>query len=302
MITVGVAAFNSTRVLPRLLDSLLAQQYPRDGYEIVVADNGSADGTPAMVERYAGRGPVRLIWALHRRGPAAARNAMVGAARGEIVAFTDHDCVAHPRWLAEIEAGFADPTVGCVAGAILPGEQRTATERYYARQGILSQEMVLRHPVMPYAQTANAAFRRLVFEQAGGFDEEMITCEDADVLWRMQLRTGFRLLYRPEAVVWHHHRSSPGGLLRQTTGWGIGHALLRKKHPDLVSRDPAGRLLADYRRVLGLASLTLRRWVGVKAGMVGRDSLEEAYLSLLFDGGLKLGRLKGSIANRVFYP
>lgn len=302
MITVGVAVFNSARVLPRLLDSLLTQEYPRDQYEIVVADNGSTDVTPALVEQYAARGPVRLVWALHRKGPAAARNAIVAAARGEIIAFTDHDCVAHPRWLAEIAAGFAEPTVGCVAGAILPGEQWTPTERYYARRRILGQETVLGHPVLPYAQTANAAFRREVFDLVGKFDEVFVTAEDADMLWRMQLRTSFRLLYRREAVVWHHHRGSPRGLLRQATGWGMGHALLRKKHPELVPRDPARRLFADYRRIIGLAGLTVRRWVGVKVGTVDRDALEDAFLSLLFHGGIKLGRLKGSIANGIFYP
>jgi|GEM_PF-2533897 len=224
MITVGVAAYNAATVIPKLLDSLLAQDFPWDRMEIVVADNGSIDNTTDVVRRYMSRGPVRLVQAAHRRGPSVARNAVVAAARGEIIAFIDSDCIAHTEWLAEIEAGFADPTVGCVAGSILAAEPKTAVERYYARRGILSQEHVLSHSFLPYAQTANAAFRKEVFDRIGLFDEELITAEDSDVLWRMQLETGFRLCYRPEAVAWHRHRSTTAGLWRQTIGWGIGDA------------------------------------------------------------------------------
>ncbi len=302
MITVGVAAYNAATVIPKLLDSLLAQDFPWDRMEIVVADNGSIDNTTDVVRRYMSRGPVRLVQAAHRRGPSVARNAVVAAARGEIIAFIDSDCIAHTEWLAEIEAGFADPTVGCVAGSILAAEPKTAVERYYARRGILSQEHVLSHSFLPYAQTANAAFRKEVFDRIGLFDEELITAEDSDVLWRMQLETGFRLCYRPEAVAWHRHRSTTAGLWRQTIGWGIGDAILYKKYRRHLRRDPWRRLLWQYRRILGLASLSLRRWVAVKLQWSSVELLEDAYLSLLFNGGLRLGRLKGSLASRVFYP
>ncbi len=302
MITVGVAAFNSAETLPGLLDSLLTQQYPLEGFEVVIADNGSTDATAAVVREYAARGPVRLVPARRRRGPAVARNAVIAAARGEIVAFTDSDCLAHPYWLREIEPGFSDANVGCVAGAIVAGEPQSPTERYYARHKILSQDFVLAHPFLPYAQTANAAFRREVFDRVGAFDEGLITGEDADFLWRMQLQTQYRLIYRPEAVVWHRHRGTARGLLRQTIGWGTGHALVYKKYRGVVPRDSWGRLLSDYRRILGLAGLSLRYWLAARSGRAGPDLLEEAYLSLLFEAGIRFGRWKGSVAARVLYP
>jgi glycosyltransferase involved in cell wall biosynthesis len=302
MITIGVAAYNAAATLPELLESLLAQEYSVDGMEIVVADNGSTDTTRTVVELYSDRGPIRLVDASNRRGPAVARNAVIAAAQGEIVAFTDADCVAHPGWLAELEEGFSDPGVGCVAGTILPGEPHTPVERYYVSRGILTQDSVLSHPFMPYAQTANAAFRRSLFDLLGGFDEELITGEDADLLWRMQLETEYRLLYRAKAVVWHRHRSSMRGLWRQTIGWGMGHALVYKKYHGLLPREPWGKLWWDYRRVLGLASLSIRRWIGVRVGRCSPGAFTDAYLSLLFFGGVRLGRLKGSLAGRVFYP
>ena len=301
-ITVGVAAYNAARTLPGLLDSLVAQRYPHDNFEIVVADNGSTDETAAIVRRYADRLPIRLVDASARRGPAVARNAVVRAARGAIVAFTDADCLTHPDWLTEIERGFADADVGAVAGAILADPPQTSTERFCASRGILGQEHVLAHPALPYAQTANTAFRRAVFERIGRFDEELITCEDADILWRMQLETELTLVYRPEAVVWHRHRSSRLGLWRQTFGWGVGQALLYGKHRRVVRRDSLSTVLTAYRRLGGLVGLSLRRLVAVKRGRATAELLDETFLSLLFMAGIRFGRLKGSLATRTFYP
>ena len=301
-ITVGVAAYNAARTIPGLLDSLLAQQFSRERFEIVVADNGSTDATPLIVRQYIHRGPVRLVDASARRGPAAARNAVVTAALGEIVAFTDADCIAHPDWLNEIEQGFADDGVGAVAGAILADPARTSTERFCARHGVLSQEHVLAHPVLPYAQTANAAFRRSVFERVGTFDEDLITCEDADMLWRMQLDTDLRLVYWPSALVWHRHRSSRRDLWRQTLGWGVGQALLYRKHRRLVPRDSWWVVLSAYRRLGGLASLSLRRMIAIRRERGDSEALEDAWLSLLFHAGIRVGRLRGSLLTRTIYP
>lgn len=302
MITVGIAAYNAASTLPLLIESLLGQLYPSDQVEIIVADNGSTDGTGTVVQRYTEGGPIRLIHVAHRRGPAVGRNAVVAAASGEIIAFTDADCVAHSRWLAELEAGFACPEVGCVAGAIEAADPGTPTERFYARHQILSQEAALAHSFLPYAQTANAAFRAEVFQRVGLFDENMSTFEDGDLLWRMQLQTGYKLRYRPEALVWHRHRSNPRALLRQTIGWGIGQAKVHKKYGAYRMWDPWPELLSDCRRMAALASLSLRRWVGVKIGRTDAEQLYDAYLMLLMLVGIRLGRWRGSLTCRVLCP
>ena len=302
MITVGITAYNAAATLPALLESLLTQQYSLDRAEIIVADNGSCDGTAAIVRGYAERGPVRLVEAGRRHGPAVGRNAVIGTAVGDMIAFTDADCIAHPRWLVEIEAGFASPKVGCVAGAILPTEPRTPTERCCARHRVLSQEVSLGHPFLPYAQTANAAFRREVFERVGCFDEGLITFEDGDLAWRMQLNTDYILCYRPQAIVWHKHRSGWLALLRQSTGWGIGQALVYKKYPGRIRREPIGKLLWDYRRIVSLAALSLRRLAAAKLGGSDPELLYDAFFSLLVCLGIRLGRWRGSLSARVFYP
>ncbi|TAK35850.1 MAG: glycosyltransferase [Chloroflexota bacterium] len=302
MITVGIAAYNAAETLPLLLESLLAQEYPRAGFEVVVADNGSSDETTEIVRQYARRGPIRLLHADHRRGPAVARNTIVAAALGDIIAFTDSDCCADARWLAEIRAGFSKPEIGCVAGGIQGAEAKTPVEGYYCRHNILSQETVLNHPFLPYAQTANAAFRREVFQRVGPFDETLLVGEDLDLLWRMQLETEYRLCYCQHALVWHRHRSTLRGFLRHSVGWGVCQALIYKKYRGHLRRDSWSQLLCDYRRIGGLLWLTLRRWVGVKLGHGEVEVLQDTYLTLFRLCGIKLGRWKGSLVGQVFYP
>ncbi len=112
--------------LARALDSLLAQDHP--DFEIVVVDNAPVTReTRELVERkYAER--VRYVCE-PVPGLAAAHNRGLAVVRGEVVAFTDDDVVADPRWLTELTAPFAaDPGLGCATGLILPARLRTPAQ------------------------------------------------------------------------------------------------------------------------------------------------------------------------------
>jgi glycosyltransferase involved in cell wall biosynthesis len=302
VITVGVAAYNAARTLPQLLDSLRSLASPARRIEIIVADNRSTDETPVIVEEYARRSPIKLVQAGPRRGPAVARNAIIAAASGEIVAFIDADCVAERRWLVEIERAFLDPAVGCVAGKILPTEPRTATEQFYARHGLHTQEAPLAHPFLPCAATANAAFRRELLRLVGGFDEEMTVGEDVELIWRIQLQTAFRLVYRPTALVWHRNRDSPGALARQSMGWGMADVLLYRKYGHLMAREPWRKVVKDYYRIVQLARLATWRWIWWRLGQTDREALEDACFYLVMCAGIKIGGWQTSLRAHAFYP
>ena len=132
-VTLVISARNEAASIGAKLENLLSLDYPDDRLEVVIASDGSDDGTDELVQGYAGRG-VRLV-ALPRVGKAAALNAAVAEAGGEILVFSDANSIYAPDALRALVRPFADPSVGGVAGdqryrsrdgadAIASGEQR----------------------------------------------------------------------------------------------------------------------------------------------------------------------------------
>ena len=119
-----VAAHNEEAVIVRVVESLLAQDYPADRLEVVVASDGSTDGTDALVEELAGRDRrVRLV-RCPRGGKVAAQNAAVRTVDTEVVAFADAGAVWDPDALRKLVRSLADPKVGYVAGKVAFGKRR----------------------------------------------------------------------------------------------------------------------------------------------------------------------------------
>ena len=115
--------------LRRTLDSLRAQDYPGERYEIVVTDDGSLDGTPAFLAQQAGAGLLRAVRTCGR-GPAAARNAALAVAGGELLVFTDDDCVVPPDWLSRLDALLSAGGLDAVGGSAENGMRSLLSEVY----------------------------------------------------------------------------------------------------------------------------------------------------------------------------
>lgn len=226
--------------LAHALDSMLAQDHP--DFEIVVVDNAPVtDATRVLVERkYAER--VRYVTE-PVPGLAVAHNTGLAAARGDVVAFTDDDVVADPRWLTELTAPFAaDPGLGCATGLILPARLRTPaqvlleshggfakgfTPRTYDPAGPPSDEPLFPFTAGRFGSGANMAFRTGVLRAVGGFDPATgagTLARGGDDLYGFVrvLAQGHRLHYTPRALVWHHHRETWQDLETQAYGYGAG--------------------------------------------------------------------------------
>ncbi|MFM9631706.1 MULTISPECIES: glycosyltransferase [Streptomyces] len=226
--------------LAHALDSMLAQDHP--DFEIVVVDNAPVtDATRLLVERkYAER--VRYVTE-PVPGLAVAHNTGLAAARGDVVAFTDDDVVADPRWLTELTAPFAaDPGLGCATGLILPARLRTPaqvlleshggfakgfTPRTYDPAGPPADEPLFPFTAGRFGSGANMAFRTGVLRAVGGFDPATgagTLARGGDDLYGFVrvLAQGHRLRYTPRALVWHHHRETWQDLETQAYGYGAG--------------------------------------------------------------------------------
>lgn len=299
-ISVIVPAYNAESVLADCLHALVEQEYPRDRYEILVVDNNSQDRTAEIIRKF----PVTSLSKTDQQSSYAARNAGVAKAAGEILAFIDADCVADGHWLANAVELFRDPTVGCVAGHIGNTPPVTVVQEYLL--DVLAQTDFLTNPFLPYAVTANVFYRKDVFDRIGPFEGAWISGGDADLAWRMQLKTPYRLTYCESATINHTHRRTRRAHFRQRWTWGYGAVLLYARY----RRELCGRgmgygirdLVADYRQLFTMLWKCGTGWWRWRQRAMTAKEWEYAVLDCLSELGTRLGRIQGSIEHRVWYP
>jgi glycosyltransferase involved in cell wall biosynthesis len=204
-----VCTRNRCSALAQLLESLASLEVPAElPWELVVVDNGSTDGTAALLDACATRLPINRAYEGHK-GLSRARNAGLRAARGDILAFTDDDCIPAPDWLSAIANEFdAEPALSGLGGRVelhdprdFPITIRTSRER----------ERLTRVFQLPALMVGcNMAFRRSAMEAVGDFDVTLGagtpvgSAEDTDYLYRALL-LGLRIEYVPTVQVAHNH-------------------------------------------------------------------------------------------------
>ncbi|MFJ7988755.1 glycosyltransferase [Streptomyces sp. NPDC096351] len=312
--SVVVATRERPGPLARALDSLLAQDHP--DFELIVVDNAPrTTDTRELVTRAYAEHADRIRYVREDvPGLATAHNTGLAAAEGAVVAFTDDDVIADPRWLSALTAPFAaDPGLGCVTGLILPARLGTPAQVLLESHGGFAKGFAPRlydpatppadEPLFPFTagsfgSGANMAFRADALRRAGGFDPATGTgtaARGGDDLYAFVavLAAGFRLRYTSEALVWHHHRDTWQDLRNQAYGYGAGltayltATLVRSPRllPALLARLPRG--LAHAR------TMTARRGETPEAGVPGEHGAQHhpwpASLSRLERRGMLYG-------------
>lgn len=277
--SVVIPTHNRRALLERVVEAAVGQSLPRADYEVILVDDGSTDGTDALGEELARRRGIRYVRQANR-GVAAARNRGIAEARGDIVAFTDDDCLVPPDWLARLAEGYMrHPEAVGVGGRIIapPEVLRTRAvarlEDHVARRvyGAGDHE-VLGGFECPAGGTNNMSYRRGALLAAGGFDEGFpprVWGEDADLKLRLT-RAGGRLLYVPVAVI-HLRDYGLGTFLRQSWQRGRGEAHFRLKHDG--RRGTAAQLRRLLLAPLRLAACPLRRDPAMRAAAALGDAL-----------------------------
>ena len=206
-LSVIVPCRNEARFLPNQLSALANQEY-RGWWEVLVADNGSTDGTREVAESFAARLPgLRVVGAGQRRGRSWACNVGVEEAAGNAVVFVDADDEVAPGYLSAIAAALIDhPFVACRLDCeALNPEWVRPSRRSPQATGL--QEWHL----LPMALGGSLGMRRDVFLALGGFVKEMDYAEDVDLCWRAQL-SGVPLTFAPDAVIRYRYRHTTPGV------------------------------------------------------------------------------------------
>jgi len=242
-VSVIVPVFNAERALPRLMDSLRAQTYPRDCIEIILVDNNSTDRSPEVMRRYPEAIPLAFAeW----QSSYAARNVGIQRATGEVLAFIDADCRAHPDWLRAGVSALIDKGADRIAGEVkfaLPACPNTY-ERYDSACHFKMGEYVRRG----WSGAGNLFVRRGVMETVGMFDPRLISGGDYEFGIRAT-RAGKTLAFASNAVVYHGARRSFRSLVKKKIRVQYGAAQVYRRH-GLLDR-VSWRRLRNYRPILG---------------------------------------------------
>jgi GT2 family glycosyltransferase len=275
--SVVIPTYNRPEPLRRCLEGFTRLDHP--SWELLVVNDGGKTSFASVDDALRARLPLTTIDAPHA-GPAAARNAGARAARGEFLAFTDDDCIPEPDWLKQLERGFAQEQAVALGGSAInpfPESIPAVTwELYLEFLREYFQDASGNGLMLP---SNNLSFRRDAFWSVNGFDETfpLAAAEDVDLAYRV-VAAGLRQRYFDEARVWHHHRSTARGYLRQQFRYGRGSFDLRRRRYSVqaIPRRPGefywrlAQFLRRRRAPLGVWALVSLTPFAHRAGIVSQ--------------------------------
>jgi glycosyltransferase involved in cell wall biosynthesis len=251
-ISVVIATYNRRATLARTLPTVLEQHFPSEKREVIVVVDGSNDGTAQYLREL--NSPCRLIIAEQpNRGPAAARNAGIYAATGELILLLDDDMLCSPGFVAGHAAAHheAQPTVvfgPIVVAAESPG---SIALNWFNLHQASSRAGASQSPKSKYrAWATNCSLPRSVLFAVGGYDERFLTHEDADLAIRLW-EAGVAFRFCPHLAIEELYDKPPSTLVKaEARRLGRDEVLLCRKHPGYrpfsramhLSKGPLGSL------------------------------------------------------------
>ncbi|XVV05492.1 glycosyltransferase [Actinosynnema sp. CA-248983] len=242
-VSVVVPAYNESANIVAAVTSIAASEHPAP-VEVVVVDDGSTDGTAALVEGL-GLPGVRVL-RQDNAGKPAALNAGIGAARYDALVLVDGDTVFEPDTVSKVVRPLGLPGVGAVSGNVKVANRGGVFGRWqhleYCAGSNLDRQILNALGCLPTIPGAIGAFRREALAQVGGISAETLA-EDTDVTMAIT-RAGWRVVYEPGARAWTEVPTGVRGLYRQRYRWSYGTFQSMWKHR--AARGRMGRLGLAY--------------------------------------------------------
>ncbi len=231
-VSVIVCSYNGAKTLDRCLASLRHINYP--DYEVILVDDGSKDNTQEIAARH----PWVINIRQENKGLSVARNVGAQAAKGEVIVYTDSDCMADPDWLYYLVGTLISGDYAGVGGPNISPPAEDWIQACVAAAPGGPNHVLLTDVIAEHIPGCNMAFYKWAFDKVGGFDPEYRKAgDDVDFCWRLQQEGGV-IAFSPAAIVWHYRRFTLDAFRKQQEGYGEAESLLRFKH--LVFFGPTG--------------------------------------------------------------
>lgn len=236
-ISVVIPVKNAAKFLPKCLNSLNNLNYPKDKYEVIISDSDSTDKTREIAVSMGAK-------VVDAGGPSvcAGRNSGFKAAKGEIIAFSDADCVMDKDWLSSAVKYFQDKKVACVGGVSLVPDDETVFGKACAfifSYGLFTGGSTYgRHFTSVREVThnpgCNAIYRRSALEKVMPVDERFTDGEDV-IMNRRLKKLGYTFLFTPDTKLWHYRSSTAKRFWKQKIRYGMGRVMIGRAHPELLN-------------------------------------------------------------------
>ncbi|MCK6623213.1 MAG: glycosyltransferase [Calditrichaceae bacterium] len=237
--SVIVPSFDRREEIRELLNSFTALDFPVERYELIIADDGSGDGTAELVQEF--RGTCRFALHFYRqenRGPGPARNMGMERAKGDFFIFVDSDCTVSPGWLAAIDRELHNQQGDAFGGPDSHREDFPPLLKAinYSMTSFLTTGGIRGHKQKSlgkfYPRSFNMGLSRKVYEAVGGFGG-LRHGQDIEFSHRI-ISSGARVILVPGAVVYHKRRTSIRKFFRQVFNWGVARINLYKIDPAML--------------------------------------------------------------------
>jgi len=223
-VSIIVCTYNAKADLRECLRSL--EQLKYQAKEIIVVNDASTDGTLEFLEAFQQGSDMKITVVTNptNLGVAGSRNVGIRQSTGEVIAFTDADCVVHPDWISELIKGYEHDRVAAVGGGIVSKQITNIWELCEkGRDFVATREGYVSHLV-----GCNMSFERHLLQQHM-FDDDLKYGYEEYLICDKLVSDGYKIYYRPQAIVNHKHRSSWFSLMRRKYLLGFASIWYRKK-------------------------------------------------------------------------
>ncbi len=259
IISIVVTCYNKRETIAECIKSILDQKH--DGYELIIVDDGSDDGSDQDIQQFKSTSKVKIINTRHK-GVSSAKNFGATNSNGKIILFVDGDCVVENNALSELLETFEDPTISCVGGEVRAKNSGSILSRVIdSMQNDVERKW-------PFG--ANVAYTREALNKSGRFEESMKNGEDAELFLKV-VKLGYKYNFNPKIKVRTVNPDTILKFFRQRLRWGTGFAQLIERHPEVLTKRiklcfalSLALLLSPFLAIINIWLITI--FAGILAG------------------------------------